>query len=531
MSQDNVLWWQSGTVYQIYPRSFLDSNADGIGDLAGITQKLDYLSWLGVDALWLSPFYPSPMADFGYDISNYTDVDPIFGTLADFDQLLKAAHARHLKLLVDFVPNHSSDEHPWFKESRSSRDNPKADWYIWRDPRPDGGPPNNWASNFGGGAWQFDDTRQQYYLHLFDVKQPDLNWRNPAVVQAMFDVMRFWFDRGVDGLRIDVAYMLFKDAALRDNPPNPNFKEGDPSFYSQLRTYTEDLPEMDDIILEMRKLADEYPERVLIGEIWLPYDRLVRYYGAKLNGLQLPFNFQLLLLTDWQAGSVRRLVESYEAALPAGAWPNWVLGNHDNTRVATRRGAAQSRLAQMLLLTLRGTPTLYYGDELGMVNVEIPPELAHDPQEKGSPGFGRDPERTPMQWDATPNAGFSPPGPTPWLPVAPDYGLVNVEAEMGQPNSMLAFVHRLLELRRTIPALNVGSYHTLESNSEAVFAYTRETAGKRILIALNFSEGPQVVSLEQGQGNLLVSTHSDREGRVDLTSLFLQATEGVVIEL
>ena len=534
MSEGSVLWWQSGTVYQIYPRSFMDSNADGIGDLPGITEKLDYLSWLGVDSLWLSPFYPSPMADFGYDISNYVDVDPIFGTLADFDRLLEAAHARNLKLLVDFVPNHTSDEHEWFKESRSSRDNPKSDWYIWRDPKPNGGPPNNWLSNFGGSAWQFDNVRQQYYLHLFDVKQPDLNWRNPEVVKAMLDVMRFWFDRGVDGLRIDVVYLLFKDEALRDNPLNPNWKEGDPNFHKLLSKYTEDQPEMDSIILEMRKVADEYHERVLIGEIWLPYDRLVSYYGAEQNGLHLPFNFQLLLLNDWNATKVRQLVESYEAALPKGAWPNWVLGSHDKSRVATRLGLAGARLAQMLLLTLRGTPTLYYGDELGMTDVKIPHELAHDPQEKGSPGFGRDPERTPMQWDALSNAGFSSPGVTTWLPLAPDYQGVNVAAERDDPASMLSFVHTLLELRRENPALNTGAYRSVESSAATCFVYIREGGGKRFLVALNFSDQPQTLSINEagpGQGKILISTYGGREGTADLSSLKLQAAEGVVIEL
>ncbi|MBN9389762.1 MAG: DUF3459 domain-containing protein [Chloroflexi bacterium] len=534
MSEDTVLWWQSGTVYQIYPRSFMDSNADGIGDLAGITSKLDYLGWLGVEAIWLSPFYPSPMADFGYDISNYVDVDPIFGNLADFDRLLEAAHSRNIKLLVDFVPNHTSDEHAWFKESRSSRDNPKSDWYIWTDPKPDGSPPNNWISNFGGSAWQFDEVRQQYYLHLFDVKQPDLNWRNPEVVQAMLDVMRFWFDRGVDGLRIDVVNLLFKDEALRDNPPNPNWKEGDPGFHQQLRTYTEDLPDMDGIILEMRKVADAYPERVLIGEIWLPYERLVHYYGAELNGLHLPFNFQLLLLDDWQAESVRQLVESYETALPEGAWPNWVLGNHDKSRVATRLGQTRSRLAQMLLLTLRGTPTLYYGDELGMVDVKIPPELARDPQEKGSPGFGRDPGRTPMQWDASPDAGFSAPGVTTWLPLAPDYEKVNVDAEKEDPASMLAFVRLLLALRNANPALNSGSYRSIESSAAACFVYERAGAGKRFLVALNFSDQPQTVSIndaETSQGRIVISTRTGREGIVNLSGLELDAAEGVVVEL
>ncbi|MDB5081106.1 MAG: hypothetical protein JWP00_3030 [Chloroflexi bacterium] len=532
MSAGEALWWQSGVIYQIYPRSFKDSNADGIGDLAGIIEKLDYINWLGVGAIWLSPFYPSPMADFGYDISNYIDVDPIFGNLADFDRLVEMAHARNIKVLVDFVPNHTSDEHPWFQESRASRDNPKHDWYIWHDPKPDGGPPNNWLSNFGGSAWELDPVRQQYYLHLFDVKQPDLNWRNPAVQAAMYDVVRFWFDRGVDGLRIDVVYLLFKDEELRDNPLDPKWEPGDPVPPQQIRQYTEDLPEMDGVIQELRKLADQYHERVLIGEIWLPYERLVRYYGEDLGGLHLPFNFQLILLTDWKAQKVKDLVESYEASLPEGAWPNWVLGNHDNTRLVTRVGPVQARVAQMLLLTLRGTPTCYYGDELGMHDVKIPPELAADPQEKGSPGFGRDPERTPMQWDSSPNAGFCPARVTPWLPVAADYELYNVQTQQADPTSMLALVRKLMELRQQTPALNRGEYRPLAAVPADCFVYLRELAGQRYLVALNFSDQAQALALPQmGPGQVVVSTHLDREGPLDTSNFQLRGAEGLVIAL
>ncbi|HWE61560.1 MAG TPA: alpha-amylase family glycosyl hydrolase, partial [Chloroflexota bacterium] len=272
-------WWQSGIVYQIYPRSFKDRNDDGVGDLAGISSKLDYVQWLGVDAIWLSPIYPSPMADFGYDVANYTDVDPVFGTLADFDALAQAAHERGLKLLLDLVPNHTSDEHPWFVESRASRDNPRRDWYIWRDPAPGGGPPNNWQSNFGGDAWQFDETTGQYYLHLYHTKQPDLNWRNPEVRKAIYDAMRFWFERGVDGFRIDVIWQMIKDAQYRDNPPDPDWKPGDKPGLRLIRQYSEDQPEVHQVIREMRALSDEYPDRVLIGEIYLPIPRLVTYYG------------------------------------------------------------------------------------------------------------------------------------------------------------------------------------------------------------------------------------------------------------
>ena len=389
-------WWQTGVIYQIYPRSFLDSNRDGIGDLPGITSKLDYLQWLGVDALWLSPMYPSPMADFGYDISDYTDVHPLFGTLQDFDTLLEQAHQRNLKVILDYVPNHTSDEHPWFQMSRSSRTNEKRDWYMWRDPSPDGGPPNNWLSNFGGSAWQFDEQTGQYYLHIFDVKQPDLNWRNPDVRQAMYDVLRFWLDRGVDGFRIDVLSRMLKDEQFRDNPINKDWKEGDPLMYRQLSQYTQDLPEIHEIVQEMRVVADHYDERVLIGEIYLPVERVMQYYGEQLDEVHLPFNFQLVTTSTWEAGTIRQIVDTYEAALPSGAWPNWVLGNHDKPRIASRVGREQSRAAQMLLLTLRGTPTCYYGDELGMVNVPVPRELIYDPPGKVNPQYSRDPERSPF---------------------------------------------------------------------------------------------------------------------------------------
>ena len=311
-------WWQSGVIYQIYPRSFFDSNRDGVGDLPGITSKLDYLQWLGVDAVWISPMYPSPMADFGYDISDYTDVHPLFGTLQDMDTLLDEAHKRNLKVILDFVPNHTSDEHPWFQEARSSRTNEKRDWYIWHDPAPDGGPPNNWTSYFGGSAWQFDESSGQYYLHLFDVKQPDLNWRNPNVRQAMYDVLRFWLDRGVDGFRIDVLWLLLKDEQFRDNPMNPYWKPGDAPDKRQLDLYTGDQPGIHEIGRELRAVVDAYGERILIGELYLPIDRMVRYYGEQLDEIHLPFNFQLVLMPNWEASAIQQIVDAYAGTLPPG---------------------------------------------------------------------------------------------------------------------------------------------------------------------------------------------------------------------
>jgi alpha-glucosidase len=350
-------WWHTTTIYQIYPRSFQDDDRDGVGDLRGILRRLDYLVELGIGTIWLSPIFRSPMADFGYDVSDHTDIDPVFGTLADFDELLHAVHRRGLKLLLDLVPNHTSDLHPWFVESRSSRDNPKRDWYLWRDPGPSGGPPNNWLSEFGGSAWTLDPRTGQYDGHAFLARQPDLNWRNPEVWGAVHDVMRFWLERGVDGFRVDAVGHLLKDQQFRDNPPNPDVAEDDPPSKRLLRLYNADLPELQEVIAGLRSVVDEFSDRLLIGEVYLPFDRLSAYYGRGLSGAHFPFNFALLS-TAWKARAIARLVDEYEAALPPGGWPNWVLGNHDKPRVATRVGIEQARIAAMLLLTLRGTDAL-----------------------------------------------------------------------------------------------------------------------------------------------------------------------------
>src|SRR4051812_32563700 len=450
-------WWAAGVLYQIYPRSFQDSNGDGIGDLQGIIRRLPYLRELGVDAIWLSPIFPSPMADFGYDIADYVGIEPIFGTLEDFDELVRAAHAGHLKVILDLVPNHTSDQHPWFVESRASRDNPKRDWYLWRDPGADGGAPNNWMSEFGGSAWHYDAATGQYYYHAFLAAQPDLNWRNPAVRQAIYDVMRFWLRRGVDGFRVDVIWHLIKDAEFRDNPPNPNVRPGRPPHEALVPLYSTDRPEMLEVVGEMRRVIDEFDDRVLIGEIYLPIERLVAYYGRDLSGAHLPFNFTLLS-APWHARDIAKLIDEYEAALPEGAWPNWVLGNHDRPRIASRVGAAQARVAAMLLLTLRGTPTMYYGDEIGMQQVAIAPDQVRDPFEKNVPGIGvgRDGCRTPMQWDGTANAGFS--TATPWLPLAGNFHDENVGGLAADARSILNLYRALIELRKSRPELVFGNY-------------------------------------------------------------------------
>jgi alpha-glucosidase len=526
-----ALWWQTGVIYQIYPRSFQDTNDDGIGDLRGITQRLSYLVELGVDAIWLTPIFRSPMADFGYDISDYTDIDPLFGDLDDFDALLAAAHAHGIKVILDLVPNHTSDRHPWFLESRVSRGSRKRDWYIWRDSAANGGPPNNWLSVFGGSAWEYDGATGQYYYHAFLAAQPDLNWRNPAVRAAIYEIMRFWFRRGVDGFRVDVVWHLIKDDEFRDNPPNADFRPTDPPHHRLVPLYTADRPEVHDVIAEMRRVADEFPDRVLIGEIYLPLERLVAYYGRDLAGMHLPFNFSLLS-TSWDAASIARLIAEYEAALPAGGWPNWVLGNHDRPRIASRVGPDQARIAAMLLLTLRGTPTVYYGDEIAMKQVAIAPARVRDPlgEDVAGRGLGRDGCRTPMQWDSTTHAGFS--SVEPWLPLGDGLRQDNVLAQRSDNTSVYWLYRRLIDLRRKCPALSLGSYGSVCDEGN-LLVFTREHGREQLLVALNFGGTPVAASLPSGEcvGRLLVSSAADRTDEPVRGSLNLRANEGAIVEL
>ncbi|MDQ3077964.1 MAG: alpha-amylase family glycosyl hydrolase [Pseudomonadota bacterium] len=515
----NAKWWEAGTIYQIYPRSFQDSDGDGIGDLTGIEARIDYLVRLGVDAVWLSPIFPSPMADFGYDVADYCDVEPMFGDLAAFDRLLAALHARGLKLLLDFVPNHSSDQHPWFVESRASLTSPKRDWYIWRDPAPGGGPPNNWMSDFGGAAWTLDPATGQYYLHAFLKEQPDLNWRNPDLRAAMTEVLRFWLDRGVDGFRIDVLWHMIKAEGLPDNPVNPDYLPEMGEKFAVLQHHSTDQPEVHEICSEFRALADSYGERLLVGEICLPVPKLMTYYGVSAPGVHLPFNFQLLD-TPWEARALAKMIAAYEAALPPGGWPNWVIGSHDAPRIAARLGEAQARVAAMLLLTLRGTPTLYQGDELGIGQVTIAPERLRDPRELREPGLGlgRDWSRTPMPWDRSTNAGFS--SAEPWLPLNNDWDTRNVVAQEADLGSMLTLYRQLLRLRRAHPALANGDFALVEAG-EDVLAYERVRGGERLLIALNLGNAQR--SLPEGfDGEIMAST-------IDGASEPLRPNEGVIV--
>jgi alpha-glucosidase len=506
--QQTSPWWQRGVIYQIYPRSFQDSNADGIGDLNGIASRLDHLVELGVDAIWLSPIFTSPMADFGYDVADYRGIDPVFGRLGDFDRLVAAIHGKGLKLILDFVPNHTSDQHPWFIESRSSISSPRRDWYIWRDPKPEGGPPNNWISEFGGPAWTFDEASGQYYYHAYLPQQPDLNWRHQAVRTAMLDVLRFWLERGVDGFRVDAIHHLFEDAQLQNNPANPEWRAGMSPARRLIRQFTMDQPEVHDAIRQMRRVADQYADRLLIGEAYLPIDTLMAYYGENLAGFQLPFNFHLIA-APWTPAAIAGLIESYEQSLPPGAWPNWVLGNHDRSRVATRLGPDQARVAAMLLLTLRGTPTIYQGEELGMQNVPISPSQVQDPWEKNVPGLGlgRDPVRSPFPWSDAPHAGFS--TADPWLPVDTER-IACCERQRADPSSMLSLYRALLRLRRAEPALASGSYRSLAC-TDNVLVYEREQDGRRFQVALNMGGSAQPLPQVSG-GRVVLSTTGTLSG-------------------
>ena len=536
-------WWREGVLYQIYPRSFQDSNGDGVGDLRGITSRLDHLNGradsLGIDGIWISPFYPSPMADFGYDVSDYCDVDPSFGTLADFDELISAAHDRGIRVIVDLVPNHSSDQHPWFIESRSSRSNPKRDWYVWADPKPDGSPPNNWRSAFYRrqiSAWSLDPTTGQYYLHSFLPEQPDLNWWNPEVREAFDGILRFWLDRGVDGFRIDVAHRMARDPELRDNP-DYGLELGVPLAHwtDDQAPRDEDWPEVHEILRRWRTILDQYEARMAIGEVWiLDPRRMIGYYGQNDDELNLAFNFAFLR-APWTANAFREQVELFERLLPTGAWPDYTLSNHDNPRAVSRyapggdltRGRRRGRLAALMLLTLRGTPFLYQGEEIGMADGPVPPERIVDVAD-------RDPERTPMQWDASANAGFT--TGDPWLPVNQETATVNAAVQHGDPGSMLALFRTLIGLRRSSPALRRGSYQTSDAATDDVFAYIRELGAERWFIALNFADEARVVSVPEGihgsAARLRISTDPDRRAAaIPGDSIELAPDEGVLINL
>jgi alpha-glucosidase len=497
LDSEGHVWWQHAVFYEIYPRSFADSNDDGVGDLKGIASKLDYLKDLGVDAIWITPCFPSPQVDFGYDVSDYENIDPMYGTLADFDLLASEAKKRDIHIILDFVVNHTSDQHKWFLDSKSSRTSAHRDWYIWRDGKGPGEPPNNWVSTFGGSAWKFDPATGQYYYHYFYPEQPDLNWRNPAVKDAMFDVTRWWYKHGVAGFRLDAVDTLFEDPNLHDNPIQRPGKNafGDPLEENK---YNTKLPEVHDVLRGLRKVADEY-NAVLIGETWTAdINELSQYYGAGNDELQLPMDFLFTMVNKLSPAEFRRQIAAVNAA---SGWPTFVISNHDIVRSYDRYGDGVhndqiAKLMGALYLTLRGTPIMYYGEEIGMKTT--PPTRKEDVKDpigrKGWPEEkGRDGERTPMQWDATENAGFS--KGTPWLPVPPTYKTHNVVDESKDPESVLEFYKSVLKLRHSNRALLEGDYTALNESDANVLSYSRIYKDQGVVVALNMSNTPQKIKL------------------------------------
>lgn len=521
-------WW-TGVIYQIYPRSFDDSSGDGIGDLAGITSRLDYLAnTLDVDAVWISPFFPSPMADFGYDVSDYTNVDPIFGSLEDCEHLIARAHELGLRVIIDWVPNHSSDEHEWFRESRASTDNSKRDWYVWRDPAQDGGAPNNWLSVFGGGAWEHDATTNQYYLHSFLKEQPDLNWRSAALEAAMHDTLRFWLAKGVDGIRVDVAHFLMKDPSFRNNPLDPQPASDGKNLHhydQQIHLYDKGHEDIHTTHARIRAVLDEFDDRFSIGEIhetdWVKW---ARYYGQNLDQLHMPYNFSLLW-AQWTAASFREQIVAQESALPTGAWPNHVLGNHDEPRLASRFGPRRVGAAAVLLLTLRGTATIYYGDELGLTDATIGQGEEQDPWGKAYPDLNRDGCRTPMQWTLAAGMEFTDGETTPWLPFSnPE---TSVATQLTNERSTLNLYRSLIALRRARPELVVGDIEMLTNNAENVLSYARTHGGSTTYVAINFTDATQNYQFPL-EVNQLLSTHLARNS--PFAAVALASNEAIIVE-
>jgi alpha-glucosidase len=551
MSSDSASpehWYDTAVVYEIYPRSFQDSDGDGVGDLPGIISRLDYLNdgtpeSLGVDAIWLTPIYPSPLFDFGYDIADYEAIDPLYGTLDDFERLTAEARRRGIRIVMDLVANHTSHLHPWFQASKSSRGSAKRDWYVWRDPAPDGGPPNNWISVFGGPAWTSDEATGQYYLHSFLAEQPDLNWRNPEVREAIFDVVRFWMARGVDGFRLDAIAHIAKDELLRDNPPSSETLSTVPlrstGYESQIHLYNQNQPVIHEWLSALRAVVDEDGKpRLLVSEIYgLDPEDVARYHGAfGPPEMNMSFNFGVLQ-SQWRADEVRAAVDAFESRLPSGIWPNIVLNNHDQSRFVSRhdadgRGEERARVAAILLLTLRGAAFLYYGEEIGMRDGEVPREMLQDPVgvRFWPDNPGRDPARTPMQWQPGPGAGFT--DGSPWLPIGPETGSINVASEHADPDSMLSLYRRLIWLRKSSAALRAGTYRPIDGTPPGTFCYLRDTGSERILVALNFGDEKRFVSIpELGPLRLLIGTHADRSGREDAVAIHLRPHEGLVLQV
>lgn len=530
-------WFHTASVYHIYPRSLKDTNANGIGDLQGIIDSLDYFNdgteqSLGVDALWLSPIYVSPGKDFGYDITDHKAIDSLMGDMDTFETLLAEAKRRNIRILLDYVPNHTSDEHPWFQESRKSRKSPKRDWYIWRDPSEGGGPPNNWLSVFGGSAWTFDDSSGQYYLHHHFSFQPDLNWRNEEVQKEMLDVLRFWLDKGVSGFRTDAIYTLIEDASFTDNPPNPNYRPGkDDPYLSLLHENDLGNDELYAAIGMMCAVLSEYDDAFMVSESYVDVPTLGRLYAACKDGRHAPLNFSLISL-PWDVQEYKKHIEAIEETLNGHEWPNYVLGNHDRRRVTDRLGRERARLLAILQMTLRGMPFIYYGEELGMQGADIADTDRKDPLSALLPGLhmGRDKERGPMQWSGARHAGFT--KGEPWLPVAEDYELYNVKAEEEDPYSFLSLYRHLIWYRKHSQALSSGVYTSLEVGFGDVLAYERVAQGERVCVMLNFSTEDRDIALPFEKAEVVASTHMRKEGEaVECARYRLRGYEGLVLSV
>jgi alpha-glucosidase len=526
-------WQDVNGIYQIYPRSFKDTNGDGIGDIRGIIEMLDYIKGkptsLGIDAVWISPFYRSPMADFGYDVSDYYSIDPTFGDLEDFKTFIDEAHNRDIKVMVDYVPNHTSDEHPWFIASKSSLGNDKRDWYVWRDPKADGSPPNNWLSVFGGSAWQLDAVTGQYYLHTFLAKQPDLNWNNPVVRAAMTDVLKFWLSLGVDGIRADAVRWIAKDNEFRDNPPSHEYKAGEDPYHSQIQRFSRYGPDLFTYLKEIAVIIESYPDRIILFEDYQDKnlssaEQYSGFYSVD-PAVAAPFNFEGLG-TKYGAKEFREFINRFQSIVGDDLRPFYCFGNHDIPRLASRVGRGPARLVGLLQLTLPGTPIIYYGDELGMQDVPIEKSLVKDPFERLTPGLrlGRDPQRTPMQWSSEPNAGFS--SAQPWLPLATDAGVVNVATEIKDPYSSFVMYKTLLELKRSA-ALRTGRYSEWSGSNDSVFGYYRQSEYEILLILLNMSMAP-VECESDVEGEVIYSTHPSVESMAR-GGIILQENQGVII--
>jgi alpha-glucosidase len=523
------VWWREGVLYQIYPRSFADSNGDGIGDLRGIMARLDHLEWLGIDGIWLNPTFPSPNDDWGYDVSDYCGVHPDLGTLADLDALVEAAGERGIKVLLDLVPNHTSDRHAWFVDALSGRDARHRDYYVWADPRPDRGPPNNWESNFGGSAWTFHEPSGQYYLNNFLPSQPDLNWWNDEVRDAFDEILRFWFARGVAGWRIDVCHAIVKDRELRDDPAVTEEDHRELRRRTLKHVFSMNRPEVHDVLRRWRSLADaQDPRRILVGETYvLDLDQLIPYYGSGEDELHLAFNF-LFVHGHFDAGELSAIVAAMEEKLPQAAWPVYTGSNHDAGRLGTRWADGderRARVALMMLLTLRGTPFLYYGDEIGLPEVPLDAERALDPvaRRTGDPSDNRDVCRTPMQWTGEPGGGFTTAEAQPWLPFG-DLAACNVAAQREDPRSVLHLVRDLIALRRSSPDLRSGSYERLPA-PEGAWAWRR---GDGCVVALNLADAP--VTVEGVDGDVAIATDRARDGERVAGAVRLGPYEGVVVQ-